>query len=121
MFCFKWDEVIIKFEKGVLIMTVKKILTGLFFSFVILTAINVRAQLPKETDDQKKERMAWWIQDRFGMFIHWGLYAMPARHEWVKRYERMTNEKYEKYKNEVDKLDEESQGKADRPQGALCL
>jgi len=34
---------------------------------------------------------------RFGMFIHWGLYALPARHEWVKNNERMTNEQYQKY------------------------
>ena len=31
------------------------------------------------------------------MFIHWGLYAQAARHEWVKQYERMTNEEYQKY------------------------
>ena len=24
------------------------------------------------------------VNDRFGLFIHWGLYALPARHEWVK-------------------------------------
>lgn len=53
--------------------------------------------LPQETPEEKQERMAWWTHDRFGMFIHWGLYAMPARHEWVKRYERMTNEDYEIY------------------------
>ena len=23
----------------------------------------------------------WFRHDRFGMFIHWGLYALPARHE----------------------------------------
>ena len=34
---------------------------------------------------------------RFGMFIHWGLYAMPARHEWVENREQITNEKYQKY------------------------
>ena len=56
-----------------------------------------KAQLPHETPEQKKERMEWWTQDRFGMFIHWGLYAMPARHEWVKRYERMNNDDYEQY------------------------
>src|SRR5262249_18007728 len=27
------------------------------------------------------ERMAWWRDARFGMFIHWGLYAIPAG-EW---------------------------------------
>ena len=31
------------------------------------------------------------------MFIHWGLYAMPARHEWVKTNERIPEEKYDKY------------------------
>ena len=33
-----------------------------------------------------------------GMFIHWGLvYALPARHEWVMRYEKIPVEDYEKY------------------------
>lgn len=39
----------------------------------------------------------WWVQARFGMFIHWGLYALPARHEWVKNRERITDEEYQKY------------------------
>ena len=29
-------------------------------------------QLPKD------ERMGWWREARFGMFIHWGVYAVPA-------------------------------------------
>ena len=51
----------------------------IFFTVVILvlgfTSISY-PQLPKETHEQKKERMAWWTHDRFGMFIHWGLYAI---------------------------------------------
>lgn len=39
----------------------------------------------------------WFRHDRFGMFIHWGLYAMPARHEWIKTRERIPEEKYDKY------------------------
>jgi len=39
----------------------------------------------------------WFTHDRFGMFIHWGLYAMPARHEWVKSTEHMTDEHYNVY------------------------
>ena len=39
----------------------------------------------------------WWVRDRFGLFIHWGLYALPARHEWVKMREHMTDEAYQKY------------------------
>jgi alpha-L-fucosidase len=40
---------------------------------------------------------AWFRHDRFGMFVHWGLYALPARHEWVKNYERMTDAQYDRY------------------------
>jgi alpha-L-fucosidase len=31
-----------------------------------------------ETAAQKDARMAWWREARFGMFIHWGLYSLPA-------------------------------------------
>lgn len=44
-----------------------------------------------------KSRTSWFVQDRFGMFIHWGLYSMPARHEWVRNQERISNEQYQKY------------------------
>jgi alpha-L-fucosidase len=33
---------------------------------------------PEETKQQRDQRMAWWRQARFGMFIHWGVYAVPA-------------------------------------------
>ncbi|MFI6294559.1 alpha-L-fucosidase [Nonomuraea sp. NPDC050790] len=41
--------------------------------------------------------MTWFTHDRFGMFVHWGLYALPARHEWVKTREKMTDEQYQVY------------------------
>ena len=45
---------------------------------------------------------AWFTRDRFGMFIHWGLYALPARHEWVKTRERMTDADYDRYFRHFD-------------------
>ncbi|MFA6104827.1 MAG: alpha-L-fucosidase [Victivallaceae bacterium] len=39
----------------------------------------------------------WFQEARFGMFIHWGLYALPARHEWIKYYEKITDADYQKY------------------------
>ena len=39
----------------------------------------------------------WFRHDRFGMFIHFGLYALPARHEWVKNRESLTDETYDRY------------------------
>lgn len=40
---------------------------------------------------------AWFTHDRFGMFIHWGLYSMPARHEWVRHRESISDENYQNY------------------------
>ena len=40
---------------------------------------------------------SWLTHDRFGMFIHFGLYSMPARHEWIKSFERIPEEKYDLY------------------------
>ena len=73
-----------------------------FMIVVLMTCLSMisqltEAQLPKETEAQKTQRLKWWTDARFGMFIHWGLYALPARHEWVKNNERMTNEQYQKY------------------------
>ena len=39
----------------------------------------------------------WFMRDRFGMFIHWGLYALPARHEWVQSREEIAPEDYRVY------------------------
>ena len=73
--------------------------TILLFSALLFTGSLLFAQkrIGNETAEQKQKRMEWWTQDRFGMFIHWGLYALPARHEWVKNHERLTNADYEKY------------------------
>jgi alpha-L-fucosidase len=64
---------------------------------LFLVALTALAQLPRETPQQKEARLRWWTEARFGMFIHWGLYAQAARHEWVKKHERITNEDYQKY------------------------
>jgi len=56
----------------------------------------------KETKEQKEKRMEWWTHDRFGMFIHWGIYSLPARHEWIQLYEKITPADYKKYFDHFD-------------------
>ena len=50
-------------------------------------------------------RMQWFREARFGMFIHWGLYAIPARGEWVRSFEQMPEEEYLPYFEEFDPVD----------------
>ncbi len=44
----------------------------------------------------------WLVNARFGLFIHWGLYAAAARHEWVMNREKINSEKYRKYFEHFD-------------------
>ena len=44
--------------------------------------------------ERYEARMQWFRQARFGLFLHWGLYAIPARGEWVRSNEQMPEEQY---------------------------
>ena len=58
------------------------------------------AQAASSAADQKQaatreERMKWWHEAKFGMFIHWGLYSVIGQHEWAKEYEGIPIPQYE--------------------------
>jgi len=63
---------------------VRILLYSLLIGFTLakgpLHAVNhpIPAVQDTETKEQRDARMAWWREARFGMFIHWGLYAVPA-------------------------------------------
>ena len=60
-----------------------------------------------ETKAQHDARMRWWREARFGMFIHWGLYAVPAGEykgkrsdrigEWIMEWANIPRADYEKF------------------------
>jgi alpha-L-fucosidase len=52
--------------------------------------------MSEETPEQREQRLKWFREARFGMFIHWGLYSQLGRHEWVMNRERILIEEYEK-------------------------
>ena len=43
-----------------------------------------------------KENMKWFVDARYGMFVHFGLYSMLGRGEWVMNRERIAPEEYRK-------------------------
>ena len=47
----------------------------------------------------------WFEEARFGMFIHWGLYAIPARGEWVRSREKISVEDYQQYFHDFNPVD----------------
>ena len=44
--------------------------------------------------EARTQRTKWFLESRFGMFIHWGLYSIPARGEWVRSTEQIPEEDY---------------------------
>ena len=44
----------------------------------------------------------WFVHDRFGLFIHWGLYSVAGRHEWVMNRERLSSADYARYFEHFD-------------------
>lgn len=59
----------------------------------------------EESKADKAKRMQWWTDDTFGMFIHWGLYAVPAGEyngkgggaEWIMETHKIPTAEYEKF------------------------
>lgn len=57
-------------------------LSCLLMATLVLLSSTSRAQtIAPETPEEHDARMQWWRDARFGMFVHWGLYAIPAG-EW---------------------------------------
>ncbi len=58
-----------------------------------------------ETPAERDARMKWWQEARFGMFIHWGLYAVPAGEwkgktnyaEWIRNRAEIPLKEYDKF------------------------
>ena len=65
--------------------------------FLMFQSTFAQKKIWNETEKERNDRLEWWQNDRFGMFIHWGAYTLASRHEWVKKNERLTNEDYQKY------------------------
>lgn len=49
---------------------------------------------------EREKRVQWFQEARFGMFLHWGLYAIPGRGEWYMSGARMPAKEYERYMQE---------------------
>ena len=80
---------------------------------LLLAATTLPAQAPaRETAEQRDARMAWWREARFGMFIHWGAYAVPAGvykgertpgiGEWIMSRSRVPVPEYEAWARAFD-------------------
>jgi len=93
----------------------RKIFITLTVFFLVLQSETLHSQplvappadIATETKAQHDQRMRWWREARFGMFIHWGLYAVPAGEyngkrserigEWIMEWANIPRADYEKF------------------------
>lgn len=62
----------------------------------LLAAAPASAAAALPGDDTRASRMKWWREATFGMFVHWGLYSVLGRHEWVMEMEGIPVPEYER-------------------------
>jgi alpha-L-fucosidase len=49
------------------------------------------------SDSTLPDRIHWWLDARFAMSLHWGLYSLPADGEWIRAVRKMSVEDYQPY------------------------
>ena len=84
----------------------KRIIVFLFLFTLNEQVFGAESKMENSND----ERMAWWREARFGMFIHWGLYAIPAGEwedntnhaEWIRTTAQIPLEQYDKFVGEFN-------------------
>lgn len=75
----------------------RKLRLALLLSIACLIVPVVYGQwAPLVTDSGAAQRISWWREARFGMFIHWGVYSIPGRGEWVQWQEQIPVNEYAK-------------------------
>lgn len=93
--CNKKTIKVLKFKVSDVIIVVDKQISKKTFN-------NKRERFFMSMYEEKTARTEWFRNDRFGMFIHWGIYSIPARGEWVRSPEKMSVEEYQKYFDAFD-------------------
>jgi alpha-L-fucosidase len=85
-----------------------KICTIVFLIFFI--SVSAFSQYLNETKSEKDKRMQWWRNAKFGLFIHWGIYSVPAGEwegeknyaEWIREQAHIPLKVYDKFVSEFD-------------------
>lgn len=80
----------------------------------LLTSMQGKAMnnIQQETPEQKNARMQWWREARFGLFIHWGLYAIPggqwkdetSHGEWIRETARIPLDEYKQFLHQFNPI-----------------
>ena len=85
----------------------KKFCTIFLFTVLLIPVLGLGQQ---GSNDKQDSRMEWWRDARFGMFIHWGLYAVPAGEwkgkteygEWIRNSAEIPIDTYDQFRGQFN-------------------
>ena len=94
----------------------KKLKRSCILSFLLACLIvPLTAAETNETENDRDDRMAWWRQAKFGMFVHWGVYSvvggqykgqeLPNSAEWMMARGKIPIAEYEQYARQFNPTD----------------
>lgn len=90
-------------------------MTGAELNSMLKSNVNFKSLGGMRSDELTlpPEKKQWWRDAKIGMFIHWGIYSMIGRGEWVRFNEHIPDEEYEglaeEFKGEQCDMDEWAQ------------
>jgi len=87
--------------------------SSLLFILLLTSIFSCQPKQEQESVEQPEDRMEWWRDARFGMFIHWGLYAIPAGEwngttnhaEWIRTTAQIPLEEYDQFLEEFNPIE----------------
>jgi alpha-L-fucosidase len=95
------------FDTKLIICPMNKIINRLmiYFSLICSTGFTANCWCQQESQADHDQRMEWWREARFGLFIHWGLYAIPAGEwkgetnhgEWIRTTAQIPLDEYDQF------------------------
>jgi alpha-L-fucosidase len=87
------------------------IATALLMTPMLVRAAEIVQSNAPETQQERDVRMAWWRQAKFGLFIHWGVYSVPAGYyqgksvgggEWIMNHAKIPKAEYQAFAKEFN-------------------
>ena len=84
----------------------------IYFLLLALFLIVNSCSAPEKKETVSADRMDWWTDAKFGMFIHWGVYSVPAGYyhgkpvpnigEWIMNKGKIPVAEYKKFAKEFN-------------------
>jgi alpha-L-fucosidase len=77
-------------------MNIRKLAAVTLF-FLVLSVAGSAAPFPGTAQAQASDRLQWFREAKFGLFIHWGVYSMIGREEWARQILQIPLNEYQYY------------------------